>query len=68
MNRSGVLVKRSGNQAGVAKNPAMQLVRDQAALIAQLAERFGMTPAARAAWEDADDGTADASWLIAVPS
>lgn len=45
VNDRGVLVKQ---RSSMVKNPALQIVRDQAAVIATFATRFGLTPADRA--------------------
>lgn len=79
VNELGPLIRRAGSNTrgatststGVAKNPALQIVRDQAAIIAAFAGLFLMTPAARAALtegdDDDDDGTSD-GWLSIVPT
>jgi len=46
VNADGVTVRVTG---GRVKHPALQIVRDQAALIISLGGRFGLTPADRAA-------------------
>lgn len=45
VNDSNVLLK---GPDGAVKNPALQIVRDQAQLIATIGSRFGLTPADRA--------------------
>ena len=45
VNAEGITVRVTG---GRVKNPALQIVRDQAALIISLGGRFGLTPADRA--------------------
>jgi P27 family predicted phage terminase small subunit len=46
VNKSNVLTKAAG-ASHVVKNPALQVVRDQAAILSSLAGRFGLTPADR---------------------
>lgn len=45
----GILVK--GDRGTTVKNPALQIVRDQALIIATLSGRFGLTPSDRASIE-----------------
>lgn len=45
VNKAGVTVRSGSSRA---KHPALQVVRDQAALIISLGGRFGLTPADRA--------------------
>ncbi len=58
VNRSGILV---GRGSATVKHPALQVVRDQAALIVTLGGRFGLTPSDRSsirlpeAPQDGDD-------------
>lgn len=54
VNERGVLV---GTGRDRAKNPALQVVRDQAALIVSLGGRFGLTPADRVGLRLADEET-----------
>lgn len=58
VNERGVLVKQRSSSV---KNPALQVVRDNATVIATYAARFGLTPAdrARLRLEEADDGLDD---------
>jgi P27 family predicted phage terminase small subunit len=44
VNNSGTLIQSGGRAV---KNPALQVVRDQAAIIRSLARDFGLTPSAR---------------------
>lgn len=46
VDRTGPLIKGRGKDALV-KNPAMQIVRDNAAIVRAFAQEFGLTPAAR---------------------
>jgi P27 family predicted phage terminase small subunit len=59
VNQTNVLTKAAG-ASHVVKNPALQVVRDQAAILAALAGRFGLSPADRVGLpmpeeRDADD-------------
>jgi P27 family predicted phage terminase small subunit len=51
VDQSAVLI---GGQRGLVKNPAMQVIRDQAAIIRAFAREFGLTPSARS--EMVNDG------------
>lgn len=46
VNTAGILIK--GENGGVVKNPAMQIVRDTGHTIRTMGGQFGLTPAARA--------------------
>lgn len=43
--KSGTLLR--GRDGGVVKNPACQIMRDQALLVRAMAQEFGLTPSAR---------------------
>lgn len=47
VNSTGILIKPGGGHGGVVKHPAMQIIRDQAAIIRAYAQEFGLTPSAR---------------------
>lgn len=66
VNQTNVLTKAAG-ASHVVKNPALQVVRDQAAILAVFASRFGLTPADRSRLslpEESDD--ADVAFLDLV--
>jgi P27 family predicted phage terminase small subunit len=47
VNQTNVLIAASGGHKTIVKHPAMQIIRDQAAVIKSFAQQFGLTPAAR---------------------
>lgn len=47
VNQTQVLLKASGGHTGIVKHPAMQIIRDQAAVIRAFGQEFGLTPSAR---------------------
>lgn len=64
VNQSNVLVGPAGGRGSrVAKNPALQVVRDQASIIATFAGRFGLTPSDRAHIDLPPDTGSD-SWIL----
>ena len=47
VNRTSVLLKGRNDADPVVKHPAMQIIRDQAAVIRAFGQEFGLTPSAR---------------------
>lgn len=51
VNAEGVLVKAAGRTRAMVKHPALQIIRDQAAVMVTIGGRFGLTPSDRSAIE-----------------
>lgn len=62
VNSTGVLIKAgSRGHGGLVKHPAMQVIRDQAAIIRAYAQEFGLTPSARSSLVRPDAGAGSSS-------
>lgn len=61
VNREGVMKGRGANRG---KHPAMQVIRDQAALMVTLGGRFGLTPSDRSSIRLPDDGPGDGDGIL----
>jgi len=55
VDRTGIMVK--GRRDGVVKNPAVQIQRDAAQLVARLGAEFGLTPSSRSRVRSTDAGS-----------
>ena len=60
VNGTNVLIKNR-DQDGLVKNPALQVVRDQAAIMATIGGRFGLTPADRSSINTGEGETGGAA-------
>lgn len=67
VNQTNVLTKAAGANH-VVKNPALQVVRDQAAILATLAPKFGVTPLDRAALRLPEEPDEDAGIFLQLVS
>jgi P27 family predicted phage terminase small subunit len=67
VNQTNVLTKAAG-AAHVVKNPALQVIRDQATILVALGARFGLTPADRATLKLAEEPDDDAGAFLASVS
>jgi P27 family predicted phage terminase small subunit len=62
VDRDGVMVR---GERGLVKNPAFQVVRDNAQLLRAFAQEFGLTPSARSGIDLHEDrGSEDARGLL----
>lgn len=62
VDRTGIMVK--GRRDGVVKNPAVQIQRDAAQLVARLAAEFGLSPSSRTRLRSTDANEHDIGDLL----